>query len=163
MKRDPIIKMYNNLTPKQQATLAFNHLLNGNEAETDKIINAVAYKNYRCKDLEFQDQFESYRTMVQLWSLEYWQLYAQQLEALVRLNIYIRRKDWIKADQVHEELEHIGSCLSATVRALQSVCEAQGIDADTVKNFAECKSTLLFSPDEEYRSIISNQLEVIVF
>ena len=158
MKSDPIAKMYNKLTIKQQAALAFNHLMSGNQVETERVIDAVPMKVYRCKDLEFQDQFESYKMMALYWSLEYWQLYAQQMEALVRLNVYTRHRDWIKADQAHEKLEHIGSCLSAIDRALQSVCETQGVDAWAVRLMAGCRPSMAFAPDLAYESEVREQL-----
>ena len=162
MKRDPIARMYDQLTPKQQAALAFNHLLTGNKAETDRVVDAVPYKSYRCKDLDFEDQFDSYRRMTMVWSIEYWQLYAQQLETLVRLNLYTRRKDWIKADQAHEQLEHIGSHLSAIDRALQSVCEAQGLDSEAVKLMAGCRPSMAFAPDLAYESEVREQLDRVI-
>lgn len=162
MKRDPIAKMYDKLTPKQQAALAFNHLLTGNEAETDKVVDAVRYKNYSCKDSDFEEPFDSYRTMVLVWTIEYWQLYAQQLEALVRLNLHTRRKDWIRADQTHEQLERLGSCLSAIDCALRSVCDAQGIDADAVRVMAGCRAFVPTAPDAEHEAGARKQLEAIV-
>ena len=162
MKRDPIAKMYDKLTTKQQAALAFNHLMTGNQIETERVISAVPMKSYRCKDLDFQDQFESYRVMALLWSVEYWQLYAQQLEALVRLNLHTRHKDWIKADQAHEQLEHIGSYLSAIDRALQSVCEAQGLDPEAVRLMAGCRPSMAFAPDLAYESEVREQLDRVI-
>jgi hypothetical protein len=162
MKRDPIAKMYDKLTTKQQAALAFNHLMTGNQIETERVISAVPMKSYRCKDLDFQDQFESYRVMALLWAVEYWQLYAQQLEALVRLNLHTRRKDWIKADQAHEQFEYIGSCLSAIDRALQSVCEAQGLDSAAVRLMAGCRPLAATAPNEGHQTILTQQLEGIV-
>ena len=162
MKRDPIAKMYDKLTTKQQAALAFNHLMTGNQIETERVISAVQMKSYRCKDLDFQDQFESYRVMALLWAVEYWQLYAQQLEALVRLNLYTRRKDWIKADLAHEQLEHVGSYLSAIDRALQSVCEAQGLDSEAVKLMAGCRPSMAFAPDLAYESEVREQLDRVI-
>jgi hypothetical protein len=162
MKRDPIAKMYDKLTTKQQAALAFNHLMTGNQIETERVISAVPIKSYRCKDSDFQDQFESYRVMALLWSVEYWQLYAQQLETLVRLNLYTRRKDWIKADQAHEQLEHVGSCLSAIDRALKSVCEAQGLDSAAVRLMAGCRPSTVFAPDLAYESEVREQLKTVV-
>ena len=162
MKRDPIAKMYDKLTTKQKAALAFNHLMTGNQIETERVISAVQMKSYRCKDLDFQDQFESYRVMALLWAVEYWQLYAQQLEALVRLNLYTRRKDWIKADLAHEQLEHVGSYLSAIDRALQSVCEAQGLDSEAVKLMAGCRPSMAFAPDLAYESEVREQLDRVI-
>jgi hypothetical protein len=162
MKRDPIAKMYDKLTTKQQAALAFNHLMTGNQIETERVISAVPMKSYRCKDLDFQDQFESYRVMALLWAVEYWQLYAQQLEALVRLNLHTRRKDWIKADQAHEQLEHIGSCLSAIDRALQAVCEAQGLDSEAVKLMAGCRPLAATVPNAEHQADVQEHLSGIV-
>jgi len=162
MKRDPIAKMYDKLTPKQQAALAFNHLLTGNEAETDKVVGAVRYKNYSCKDADFEEPFDSYRTMVLVWVIEYWQLYAQQLEALVRLNLHTRRKDWIKADQAHEQLERQSRCLSAINRALQGVCEARGIDAAAVRVMAGCRPFASAASDVEHEAEFREQLERIV-
>ena len=162
MKRDPIAKMYDKLTTKQQAALAFNHLMTGNQIETERVISAVPMKSYRCKDLDFQDQFESYRVMALLWAVEYWQLYAQQLEALVRLNLHTRRKDWIKADQAHEQLEHIGSYLSAIDRALQSVCEAQGLDVGAVKLMTGCRQLAATAPDAAHEAVVQEHLNGIV-
>jgi hypothetical protein len=162
MKRDSIAKMYDKLTTQQQAALAFNHLISGNQVETERVISAVTMRAYRCKDLDFQDQFEAYKTMAMLWSLEYWQLYAQQLEALIRLNRHVRRKEWIKADLAHEQLKHIGSCLSAIDRALQGVCEAQGLDAGAVRLMASCRPTAPAAPDEGYATIVTGKLEEVV-
>jgi hypothetical protein len=162
MKRDPIAKMYDKLTTKQQAALAFNHLMSENQVETRRVIDAVPMRAYRCKDLEFQDQFESYKMMALLWSVEYWQLYAQRLEALVRLNLYTRRRDWIKADQAHEQLEHLGACLSAVDRALQSVCEDQGVDSAAVRLMAGCRPSMAFAPDLAYESEVREQLATVI-
>lgn len=162
MKRDPIAKMYDKLTTQQQAALAFNHLISGNQVETERVIDAVPMRAYRCRDLDFQDQFEAYKTMALLWSIEHWQLYAQQLEALVRLNRNTHRKEWIKADLAHEQLEHIGSCLSAIDRALQSVCEAQGLDSSAVRLMAGCRPSMAFAPDKDYEAEISEQLKRMV-
>ena len=161
MKRDPIAKMYDKLTTKQQAALAFNHLMTGNQIETERVISAVPMKSYRCKDLDFQDQFESYRVMALLWAVEYWQLYAQQLEALVRLNLHTRRKDWIKADLAHEQHEHIGSCLSAIDRALQGVCEAQGLDSASVRLMAGCRPLVATAPNQAYEVEVRGYLREI--
>jgi hypothetical protein len=100
--------------------------------------------------------------MALLWAVEYWQLYAQQLEALVRLNLHTRRKDWIKADQAHEQFEYIGSCLSAIDRALQSVCEAQGLDSAAVRLMAGCRPLAATAPNEGHQTILTQQLEGIV-
>ena len=162
MKRDPIAKIYDKLTPKQQAALAFNHLLTGNEAETNKVVDAVGYKNYRCKDLDFQGQFESYRVMVLLWTVEYWQLYAQKLELLVRLKVHTSRKDWVKADEAHDQLEHLGACLSAIDSALKAVCEVQGLDAGTIRLMAGCRQLAAAAPDAEHEAEVREQLERIV-
>lgn len=162
MKRDPIAKMYDKLTNKQQAALAFNHLLSGNQVETERVIDAVPMRAYRCKDLDFQDQFESYKTMALLWSVEYWQLYAHQLEVLIRLNRHTRRNDWIKADLAHEQLDHLGSCLSAIDRALEAICEAQGLDAGAVRLMASCRPTPPAAPDEGYATIVTGKLEEVV-
>ncbi len=162
MKRDPIAKMYDKLTTQQQAALAFNHLISGNQVETERVIDAVPMRAYRCRDLDFQDQFEAYKTMALLWSIEHWQLYAQQLEALVRLNRNTRRKEWIKADLAHEQLEHIGSCLSAIDRALEAICEAQGLDARGVRLMAGCKKLAAFAPNVEHEAEVREELEEIV-
>jgi hypothetical protein len=162
MKRDSIVKMYCKLTTQQQAVLAFNNLMAGNQIETERVIDAVPMQNYRCKDLEFQDQFESYKTMALLWSLEYWQLYAQQLEALVRLNRHTHRKDWIKADLAHEQLEHLGSCLSAIDRALGAICEAQGLDAKLVRLMAGCRPLASIAPDDSYTDQMTEKLNTLL-
>lgn len=162
MKRDPITKMYDKLTPKQQAALAFNHLLTGNEAETDKVVGAVRYKNYNCKDADFEEPFDSYRTMVLVWTIEYWQIYAQKLEALVRLNSHTRRKEWLKADHAHEQLDQLDSYLSAIDRSLQAVCEIQGINADAVRAMAGCRSFVPAAPDAEHEAEVRERLTDIV-
>lgn len=158
MKRDPIAKMFDKLTTQQQAALAFNHLISGNQVETERVIGAVPMGAYQCKDLEFQDQFESYKMMALLWSVEHWQLYAQQLEALVRLNLYTRRKDWFKADQAHEQLERVAACLSAIDCALQGVCEAQGLDAEAIREMAGCKTNRATIPNDEHTVLMTEKL-----
>ena len=154
--------MYDKLTIKQQAALAFNHLMAGNQSETERVIDAVPMRSYRCKDLEFQDQFESYKMVALLWSLEYWQLYAQQMEAQVRVNVHTRRRDWLKADEAHEEFLHFGACLSAIDRALQGVCEAQGINFEAVRLMAGCRSIADTASDERHQASIIQNLEGVL-
>lgn len=162
MKSDPIAKMYSKLTIKQQAALAFNHLIAGNQNETERVIDAVPVKAYRCKDLDFQDQFESYKMMALLWSLEYWQLYAQQLEALVRLNVHTRHRDWIKADEAHEELLRLAACLSAVDHALRDVCESSSLDNLMVRAMAGAKKPSQCMPNYDYQNQITEQLDGLI-
>jgi hypothetical protein len=162
MKRDPIAKMYDKLSIKQQAALAFNHLISGNQDETERVIESVPMQNYRCRDLDFQDQFEGYRTMALMWSLEYWQLYAQQLEALVRLNIHMRRRDWVKADEAHEEMAHLRASLSAVDNALRTVCESSGLDYLMIRLVAGAKKPSKHKPNCQHQNQITDQLDRLI-
>lgn len=162
MKRNPIPKIYEKLSAKEQAQLAFGHLLNGNETETESVIDSVAYKTYRCKDLDFVDHFESYKTMAFLWSIEYWQTYAMRLEAMLHSLAFLRQKDWENSDAEADRAVYLASCLSSLDHALTSVCDDHGLDHLAVRDMACAKPMSKIAPDEGYQRVAGQQLQDVI-
>ena len=163
MKKDPVRKMYASLSPHDLARVAFGHLMAGNESEVEKVIDSVPYKNYRCKDLEFQDQFEAYKTMAFLWAIEYWQVYAMHLESIIKGMPFDDEKMKMKCDLgiIKKKLSE-SQILSALDRVLESICDAQGIDHLVVREMAGAKLKSAAEADEDYAKMLRLELEKII-
>ena len=163
MKQDPVRKMYANLSPHDLARVAFGHLMAGNESEVQKVIDCVPYKNYRCKDLEFQDKFEAYKTMAFLWAIEYWQVYAMHLESIIDGMSADGEKGKVFSDsgRIKQQIASSTS-LSSLDRALESVCRTEGIDHMGVREMAGIRSQSMGAVDGGYERALISDLGAIV-
>lgn len=141
MKESRINKMYEKLTNKERAVLAFRYLSDANELELKRVEGSVPIKTYDCPDVEYQFWFDGFFNMAALWSIEHWKVYSRSLTALVALHLMDNQLDKVKSMlDAHAIWE---SRLLALDCALLSVCEEHGIDPDAVRRLA---GTEVFSP-----------------
>ena len=82
MRKAPIATLYQGLTNKERAALAFCYLTETNELELDRLVAAVPLKAYVCPDAEYQAWFDRIFNMASLWAIEHWKAQAAYFRTL---------------------------------------------------------------------------------
>ncbi len=139
MKQDRINKLYEGLTNKELATLAFRVMADDGEAdhaelELRRVASAVGRKSYECTDMEYQDWVTKFRDMAAFWSVLYWQEMAATYQATALLHAARADDDEPKVLKLALkviELRH--SRLVALDEVLGEVCSAHGIQPDSIR------------------------------
>lgn len=154
MNQNRVTKMYDGLTNKERAALAFHYLTDANELELKRVEASVPVKLYRCPDLDYLDWLDSFFNMAALWAIEHWQMYSRSLTALVALHINCDNLEKEKSIiEVHAIWE---SRLLALDCALLVVCDEHGIDPNRVRRLAGTKAFSPMSartkPDADYQA-----------
>src|SRR5574338_509983 len=161
MKQDRIAKLYERLTNKERAALAFRYMTDINELELERVAAAVPMKTYQCPDMEYQRWLDGFACMAALWAIEHWQTFSRKLAALGAMHIMIARKEPEKAQAMIEAHEKWESRLLALDRALLAICEEHGLDPDAVRRMAGADPfTPLYAlePDAEYQETMQASL-----
>lgn len=150
MATDRIGKVYAGLTARERAALVFASLARCDKKEADRIQATVPFRTYRMQDEEYWERLRNLRDMAFLWGLEHWREMAK-LTASFGLLIHVMHGDNEElADQALGTLQEAEGRLLALDAILQSVCEANGIDPETVRHFADVRGpyTPMGLPDE---------------
>lgn len=161
MKQDRIAKLYEGLTNKERAALAFRYMTDTNELELERVAAAVPMKTYECPDMEYQRWLNGFGDMAALWAIEHWQTYSRKLAALWALHLMIARKELDKVQAMMEAHEKWESHLLALDRALVAICEEHGIDPDAVRRMAGADPfdpLYALEPDVEYQATMQANL-----
>lgn len=161
MKQDRIAKLYEGLTNKERAALAFRYMTDTNKLELERVAAAVPMKIYKCPDMEYKRWLNGFADMAALWAILHWQTYSQKLAALGTLYLMIVRKERDKIQAMMDEHEKWESRLLALDRALLAICEEHGIDPDAVRRMAGADPfdpVYALEPDAEYRSTMQANL-----
>ncbi len=168
MKQDRIAKLYEGLTNKERAALAFRYMTDTNELELERVASAVPMKIYKCRDMEYQGWLNGFADMAALWAIEHWQTYSRMLAALVALHLTIACKKLDHKELDKDEIQAMmdahkkwESHLLALDRALLAICEEHGIDPDAVRRMAGADPfdpVYALEPDAEYQSTMQANL-----
>lgn len=135
MTTDRIGRICEGLTSREKAALAFSHMSRMDGASADRVAATVPTRTYRIPDLEFSNRLDGLGNMSFLWGLAYWKLraFCETLHAIVL--ILAQRIDRRKLlDDAMEALCNAESHLVALDQILQSVCDANGVDADAAQD-----------------------------
>ncbi len=161
MKQDRIAKLYEGLTNKERAALAFRYLTEANALEVERVAAAVPLKVYKCRDMEFRRWLDAFTDMAALWSIEHWQTYSRKLAAQVELHVMFANKEKGKVRVMIEAHEKWESHLLALDRALLAICQEHGIDPDAVRRMAGADPfdpMYALEPDAEYQATMQANL-----
>lgn len=161
MKQDRIAKLYEGLTNKERAALAFRHMTAVNELELERVAAAVPTKTYECPDMEYQRWLNGFADMAAMWAIEHWKTYSRKLAALGALHLMIARKELDKVQAMMDAHEKWESHLLALDRALLAICEEHGIDPDAVRRMAGAdpfEPVYALEPDAEYQATMQANL-----
>jgi len=165
MKQDRIANLYEGLTNKELAALAFRYMTDTNELELKRVVAAVPIKAYECSDIEYQQWFNRFADMAAFWAIEYWRNYSQFLAALWVLHLMIARKEWDEVQAMIDAPEKWESHLLALDRALLVICEEHRIDPDAVRRMAGTdpfNPVYALEPNAEYQATMQANLSMLL-
>jgi hypothetical protein len=138
MPVDRIAKLYEGLTLKERAILAFSYLSELNSQEADRILATVPRKLYRMVDADHIRWVEGLRRMAMMFGMEHWRFQAKAFAASSFL-----MHMYNKPDVSEEEDERIGICFKAwgvwetrlltMDAALEAVCSKHNVNAAAVR------------------------------
>ena len=134
MKQQQINKLYNKLTPHEQASLTFEAAMRKDENEVDLILNSVERRTYITLHKEYHARSSGLVQLSGIYGIFYWKTLCQ-LGAL--FGLYANSKDdkFSRAIQLYED-----EIYSMNV-ALEVVCKELKIASDVIKIYAECEAT----------------------
>ena len=136
MKRQQVNKLYNKLTPHEQAALVFEAIIKKNEKEADLISDLVMMRTYSIPDLDYQQRLQGFTNLSSVYGMFFW-------KALFVLSTLTTRAHFSKNNLPETIKQHIKKFNSIDV-ALTAICERLNIDVSTIKQLAECND---FDPD----------------
>jgi hypothetical protein len=132
MKQDRITKLYEGLTAKEQATLAFNCITSANTTEAERIAAAVPMRSYRMLDADYLRWIRGFTNMASCWGVLYWRTLAgeQAARLLVLSGSVGDAQKWMDGCTTLQKQ------LAGLEGALLAVCSVHGIDPNTVRRLA---------------------------
>lgn len=72
MKEARTTKLYNGLSGRELAAVAFFHTAEQNQIEIDRLLSVVPRRNYSCLDAAFTEYSDHFASVVNFWAMEYW-------------------------------------------------------------------------------------------
>lgn len=130
MNQRPLSAAYEGMTSRELAAAAYAHA--GNELESLRIKAAIPWRTYSMMDAQFIDTLEHLHLMGYLWANDYWRLqflYAADVLGMAHAHIQGEIKE---RDGHLESLMEWKKIIAAHFEALKEVCEAHGINYQTV-------------------------------
>lgn len=144
MKAAQVDKLYKGLAPTELANLAFGAIVRCDEAEVDAILAAVPRKSYTCPHKDYWNRSHDLEMLAFEYGLLYWETKAKLYLAMAAGAVGLL-KDGAAVFEVEE------AALRAMDVALANVCQAVGVEAATVRQWARC-------PEAEGHATLSGAL-----
>lgn len=152
-----IDRLYESLSNRERAVLAFRYLVNLNEGELERVRQSVPRKVYECSDEEFTGLFDSLYHMSCWFAVERSRIFGSVLSVLFDLH------------NCEDSSRSLGAVFHALDRSLASldagllvVCKRYNIDPDPVQRMSATDlSVRLFTgtnPDPEYQAAVEECL-----
>lgn len=125
-------KVYEGLSSREKANLAFGCVARLDKAEADRIDATLEWKTYRSLDLEFLNRVHRLGDFAFLWAVHYWR---RKCATIAALGLVARA--WAKGDDASTEeaigmLEDAEGRLLALRAILDELCQAHGVDKQAV-------------------------------
>lgn len=156
-------RLYQELSPKETATLAFSHLARGNRAEADRIRDLVPMKVFRLIDPEHVDHFERLRRATLYYGMERWRYEAHCYAASGFVIHCYRSQDTEVEEQVltcFEAWQVWETRLASLDAALESVCSKHGMDVADVRRMVNVNGPYrILGPGEVDPKLVADMTE----
>jgi hypothetical protein len=137
MNTDRIGKMYQDLTCKEKAALAFTYMVSGDSVEVDRVEATVPARTYRMLDLEYSGRLDRLTTLAFVWGFWHWQELAVCEMFRAEMFRHAQRPNSAKAmEEAITALQRAESHLVALDEILQTVCDVNGLAAQAVRAIA---------------------------
>ena len=135
MKEQQVNKLYNKLTPHEQAALVFEAAIRKDENEAELILDSVEMRTCLIPHLDYQQRIQGLSNLSGVYGMVFWKtLFLLSTSMWVHFeedNFYEIAKTYIKR-------------INSIDAALTAICEQLNIDTSIVKQVAECRD---FQPD----------------
>ena len=143
MKQQQINKLYNKLTPQEQANLAFAASMRTDQTEVDLILSAVEKRTYVTTHVDYDRRTCGLVKLSGIFGIFYW-------KTLLKLSTANLSKVGMACDKVSQR--YINQFIALNT-ALNNVCQSLQIDSEAIRKFAECSGInpkFEGVPDEEF-------------
>ena len=128
MKPQQINKLYSNLTPHEQANLAFSAAMRQDETEVDLILSAVKRRTYITPHVDYHTRTHGLVQLSGIFGVAYWKTFFKLSTANLSKTGEAVDKD---------AQRHINEFIALNM-ALNNVCQAFQIDSEAIRKLAEC-------------------------
>jgi len=129
MKRQQVNKLYNKLSPKELANLAFIASQKPDKREMNLIINSVERRNYTAPHVEYHERINGLIQLSGIFGTTYWKLFS--LISTCNLS-----KTGDALDGIAQK--HINEFIALNI-ALNNVCQILNIDNEIIRIYAQCR------------------------
>jgi predicted ribosome quality control (RQC) complex YloA/Tae2 family protein len=130
MKQQQVNKLYNKLTPNEQAALVFEAAIRKDEKEADLILDSVKMRTYSMPNLDYQQRITGLNCLSGVYGIAYWKALCQ-----LSLVVSVYQDD---AVSINESAQRYVNKLCSMDAALEVVCRELKVDSSVIKKFAEC-------------------------
>lgn len=132
------IKLYSELTPKQQAALAFNYLAEQNGKEAEKVHEAVAWHNGQFKDASYSLWRDRFIQICLIVGLEYWRISSYKNQAM----ICIAETDNLTNEKIMIDAARAGFARLVSLKlVLKTICAENNFSYKASLKFANIPDT----------------------
>jgi len=129
MRKQPINKLYSQLTPHEQANLAFEAAMRKDEKEVALILNAVEQKTYVTGHADYHIRSQGLIYLSGIFGITYWKSFFKLSTA--NINPTGVAFDSLAQSRINQFI--------ALNTALINVCTLLKIDPEVIREFAECR------------------------
>lgn len=154
MRKNDVTKLYEKMTVKERAKMAFESLCYGDTESAKKIAISVPRYTYRMADYEFKNPLDGYFQVAHIWSSEYWKSYAKMVAIIglqaSKLSQNVDYQDDIEneeLDRLHSLWEHRLFALGVILKALE---KSHNISIETLPQFADAHTIYGLELEVEY-------------
>lgn len=131
MKESRTTKLYNGLSGRELAAVAFFHTAEQNQIEIDRLLSVVPRRNYSCLDAAFTEYSDHFASVVIFWGSEYWRKLFMHTAAL--LETYHTDGEQLK---IWERIDTTAAALDTWHAVLSAWCERHNLDLDAAYKIA---------------------------
>ena len=123
MKPAQVNKLYEKLTPEEQANLCFEANVRGDNADYEAIKSAIEYRNYQAPHHDFRLRSIGLLSLAFYYRGEYWEALSKMVLGLC-----------LDADEARQ----FSGKLAAMEAALDQTCKKLKVDVEAVRKVAGC-------------------------
>lgn len=135
MNLNRIARLYDALTNRERAALAFDSLVEGNEEELENIKASIPRQTITGPVLEYSKWFDAFWNVSSYVAIEYWRIKALTHQAFCGYYILSRRDEFEKSEIKFEEFISGHRSVLALNNALDLVCTKYGLNPEAVRKF----------------------------
>jgi hypothetical protein len=120
-----IHRLYDGMTPREQANMVFAAIARRDEDEAQTILSRVERVNYRSTHADYAQRLLALQALASVYGLEYWKIRALMLYA-------------VETEGAEDVTKHFLQKTLALEVALAAFCDRFNVDITAIKTMAQC-------------------------